>query len=134
MSGASVLSASTILGTPVTNPDGENLGKIEDIVLDLEMGVISYAVLSFGGFMGMGNKLFAIPWQALEPSDTEDKFKLDVTEESLKSAEGFDKDNWPEMDRNWDRQIHDYYGIEPYWERESASSSDTSSEKESFRR
>lgn len=130
MSGASVLSASKIIGTPVTNPAGENLGKIEDIVIDLEMGVISYAVLSFGGFMGMGNKLFAIPWQAMKQSDTEEKFRLDVKQESLKSAEGFDKDNWPEMDRNWDQQVHDYYDIEPYWKRENISSG----ERESSRR
>ena len=122
MSGASVLPASAINGTQVTNKDGEDLGKIEDLVIDVEYGRILYAILSFGGFMGMGSKWFAIPWRKLEPSSTEKKFALEVTKESLTSAEGFDKDNWPEMDRNWGKAIDEHYGVDPYWEGEARSS------------
>jgi sporulation protein YlmC with PRC-barrel domain len=60
-----VLSASTISGDKVCNLEGEDLGKIEDLVVDLDTGKVAYAVLSFGGFMGMGDKLFALPWQSL---------------------------------------------------------------------
>lgn len=118
MSGASVLPASAINGTQVTNRDGEDLGKIEELVIDVEYGRILYAILSFGGFMGMGSKWFAIPWMKLEPSSTEKKFALEVTKESLESAGGFDKDNWPEMDRNWGKAIYEHYGVDPAWEGE----------------
>ena len=119
MSRATMLSATTIVGTDVVNPDSESLGKIEDLVVDLEWGVVSYAILSYGGFMGMGNKkLFAVPWQAFTPSNSEDKFVLDVSEDTLKEAEGFDKDNWPEMDQSWGEEIHERYGYQPYWEQD----------------
>ena len=79
-------------------------------------GRIAYAVLSFGGFLGLGDKLFAIPWSALE-LDTEDKcFILDTDVERLKEAPGFDKDHWPSMaDERWATSIHDYYHVTPYW-------------------
>lgn len=118
MPATKMLSATTIVETGVVNPTGEDLGEIKDLVIDLEEGVISYAVLSFGGFMGMGNKWFAIPWQAFEPSASEKKFVLNVPEQALKDAEGFDKDHWPEMDRNWGASLHEHYGYRPYWDRE----------------
>jgi len=117
MSSAATLSASSIIGTEVTNSDGEDLGKFEDLVIDLELGVISYAILSYGGFMGMGNKWFALPWRAFSPSNSEKKFVLGVSEEKLKDAEGFDKDNWPQMDRTWGAALYERYGYKPYWER-----------------
>jgi sporulation protein YlmC with PRC-barrel domain len=111
-----VLSASTLTGDHVYNTKGDELGKVEDIVLDLESGRVAYVVLSFGGFLGMGDKLFAVPWHALT-LDTDGKaFVLDVPKERLKNAPGFDKDDWPDMaDRAWGAQIHTYYGRDPYW-------------------
>ncbi|MGH8727571.1 MAG: PRC-barrel domain-containing protein [Burkholderiales bacterium] len=115
--GPQVLSASTITGDEVRNPEGQDLGKIEEVMLDMSSGRISYAVLSFGGMLGMGDKLFAIPWNSLE-LDAENKcFVLDVDKETLKNAPGFDKDNWPPFaDTKWASQIHSYYGSRPYWE------------------
>jgi sporulation protein YlmC with PRC-barrel domain len=110
-----LLSATTIIGDTVRNKSGDNLGKIEDLMLDLEYGNIAYAVLSFGGFMGMGNKLFAIPWKALTLDAEEKEFVLNVAKESLEDAPGFDKDQWPEMSHEWGAQVHDYYGVNPYW-------------------
>ena len=111
-----VLSATTLIGDDVRNPDGENLGKLHEIMLDLDSGKISYAVLSFGGLLGMGNKLFAIPWDALTLSPHEHKFVLDVPRDRLEKAPGFDKDNWPDFaDRTWGTSLHAYYGREPYW-------------------
>ena len=110
------LSSSSITGDAVVNPQGEDLGKIEDIMLDVGAGRVSYAVLSFGGFLGMGDKLFALPWDALKLDTENHRFILDVPKERLENAPGFDKDNWPNMaDRTWGSSVHDYYGSKPYW-------------------
>ena len=78
---------------------------------------MAYAVLSFGGFMGMGNKLFAMPWKAFEFSNTENKLILNVDKKKLETAPGFDKDaKWPDFaDRTWGAGIYKYYGYDPYW-------------------
>jgi hypothetical protein len=83
---------------------------------DLEHGRVAYAVLSFGGFLGVGSKLFAIPWDALTLSADEHQFILDVPKERLKKAPGFDQDNWPDVsDRAWGAEIYRYYNYRPYW-------------------
>jgi sporulation protein YlmC with PRC-barrel domain len=111
-----VQSASTLIGGDVHNPQGENLGSIKELMLDVELGRVAYAVLSFGGFLGMGDKLFAIPFGALKLNDAKDHFTLNVPKERLKEAPGFDKDDWPSAaDRTWGREIHTFYGVEPYW-------------------
>lgn len=113
-----VLSATTIIGDAVRNPEGEDLGRIEEIMIDLDEGRVAYAVLSFGGFMGLGDKLFAIPWQALSLRPDEHRFVLEVSRETLEEAPGFDKDNWPDTsDREWLVRVYRYYGYEPYWGR-----------------
>lgn len=111
-----VLSATTLIKNAVKNPQGENLGEIEDFMIDLTSGRIAYAVLSFGGFLGIGDKLFAIPWEAMT-LDTEEKcFVLNVDKEILKEAPGFDKDNWPATtDDEWLLDVYEYYGYPPYW-------------------
>ena len=111
-----VLSAGSLSGNSVKNGAGEDLGKIEEIMLDTDHARIAYAVLSFGGFLGMGDKLFAVPWEALK-LDSDDKcFILPVAKERLEQAEGFDKDNWPEFsDPRWGGAIYRHYDIEPYW-------------------
>lgn len=112
-----VLSASTLAGDPVVNSAGEKLGKIEEFMIDLENGRLAYSVLSFGGFLGMGGKLFAIPWKALSLDTEKHEFVLNVDKEILEKAPGFDKDNWPDFaDRSWGSGIHKYYGYQPYWE------------------
>ena len=112
-----VMSASTLDGDPVKNPQGEKLGKIEDIMIDVPTGRVAYAVLSFGGFLGMGDKLFAIPWTSFMLDEDEKCFVLNVDKETLKSAPGFDKDNWPDMaDATWRTEIYSYYGAKPYWD------------------
>ena len=105
------LSASTIKGDKVVNTAGEDLGKIEELMIDLQDGRIAYAVLSFGGFLGMGNKLFAIPWNALTLRVHEHAFLLDIPKETLEKAEGFDKDNWPATNREWLATMYKYLWI-----------------------
>ena len=111
------LSASTMIGSEVKNAAGERLGKIEDFVLDLESGRIAYAVLSFGGFLHIGNKLFALPPKALKFSAEGGEFIVNIDKSILKNAPGFDKDNWPDVaDRGYATKIYAYYGFTPYWE------------------
>lgn len=108
-------SVSTLEGTTVINKAGENLGKIEDFMVDLATGRIAYAVLSFGGFLGIGNKLFAIPINALKLDLNKESFILNVDKERLENAPGFDSSNWPDMaDPEWGSKVHSYYGVQPY--------------------
>lgn len=110
------ISASTLMGDRVVNRSGEDLGKIEEIMIDVNKGRIAYAVLSFGGFLKIGEKLFAVPWETLRLNTEEKKFFLDVSEDKLKNAPGFDKDNWPQTpDRSFQSDIYDYYGYKYYW-------------------
>jgi sporulation protein YlmC with PRC-barrel domain len=114
-----VLSASTLAGDSVKNAAGEDLGKVDELMIDIPSGRVAYAVLSFGGFLRMGNKLFAVPWGALTVDEDRKCFILDVDKAKLENAPGFDKDNWPDMaDTAWGSQIHSYYGRKPYWETE----------------
>jgi len=112
-----VVLASKIIGEAVVNRQDKNLGKIHELVIDAKEGRLVYAVLSFGGFMGMGNKLFAMPWEAFEFSNTENKLILNVDKKKLETAPGFDKDaKWPDFaDRIWGEGVYKYYGLEPYW-------------------
>jgi sporulation protein YlmC with PRC-barrel domain len=112
-----VLSASAVIGDSVVTPAGEGLGKIEEIMLDLEKGRIAYAVLSFGGFLGMGEKLFAIPFEALKLDASREHFIFDIDKERLKKAPGFDKHNPPQAaDRTWGAEVYKFYGYKPYWQ------------------
>lgn len=112
-SGRSIRPVSNVIGSRVRNSAGEDLGKIEQIVLDIRRGSIAYAVLSFGGFLGIGDKLFAVPWIALRIGSAEDDFVLDVDRNVLENAPGFDKHAWPDMaDPGFMAAIHGYYGLE----------------------
>jgi sporulation protein YlmC with PRC-barrel domain len=109
--GPAFMAASTLNGNDVYNLQGEDLGDVKEIMLDMHSGKVAYAVLSFGGFLGMGEKLFAVPWAALKLDTGNKRFTLDVSKERLKSAPGFDKDSWPDMaDPEWENVIHSYYG------------------------
>ena len=112
-----VLSSSTICSDRVKNATGEDLGKIEDLMIDLYSGRIAYAVLSFGGFLSMGKKLFAIPWEALTVDTIKKEFVLKVDRTRLEKAPGFNKDQWPNMaDPTFGSTLYSYYGLKPYWE------------------
>jgi hypothetical protein len=107
----------TVIGSNVVNTKNEDLGKIEDLVLDAGAGRIAYAVLSFGGFLGMGDKYFAIPWNAFRFDLAEKRAVLNVDKKLLENAPGFDKDKWPNMaDSTWGTGIFKHYGYVPYWE------------------
>lgn len=95
--GPELMGAGTLLDEDVYNHKDEKLGHIKEIMLRMTNGTVAYAVLSFGGLLGMGDKLFVVPWQALK-LDTENKrFVLEINKDRLRDAPGFDKDEWPDM-------------------------------------
>jgi sporulation protein YlmC with PRC-barrel domain len=108
--GPELMGAETLLGNEVYNRDREHLGDIKEIMPNTKSGDVSYAVLSFGGILGLGDKLFATPWKALKLDTVNKCFVLNVAKESLNKAPGFNKDNWPDMaDPTWMQSISDYY-------------------------
>ena len=113
----SPVKASSMIGTDVINPKGDDLGDIKEVVIDPSTGKVAYAVVSFGGFLGLGEKLFAIPYSAFEYDADQNKYVLNVNKERLEDAPGFDADNWPSMaEEKWNRDVYKYYDREPYWE------------------
>lgn len=110
-----LLSSSSLSGDDVVNAQGESLGEIKDFMIDLDTGNIAYAVLSFGGFLGMGNKLFAIPFEAMRVDTVEKRFVLDLPKEKLENAPGFDQDHWPQhADDTFLNEVYNYYGYGDY--------------------
>lgn len=108
--GPALMGANTLIGNDVYNSQEEDLGDIKEIMIEMSTGKISYAVLSYGGFLGIADKLFAVPWEALT-LDTENKrFILNVEKGRLENAPGFDKDDWPDMaDPQWQEKIKSFY-------------------------
>jgi len=105
-----VLRASQIIGMTVQDNDGKKLGDIKDLVIDPEDGGIQYAVLDFGGFAGIGDKYFAVPWEALQLDQVNKKLSLDVHKKDLKNAPGFDKKNWPDLNLS-QVMIYEFYEV-----------------------
>lgn len=95
MSTYGMLSASTINGTNVKNHQDEHLGDIKELMIDTSNGKVEYAVLSFGGFLGIGDKYFAVPFESFQIDRENKVFLLDANKDFLKNSPGFDKDNWP---------------------------------------
>jgi len=112
-----VLAASSLQEGRVRNGANEDLGKIEEIMIDIPSGRVAYAVLSFGGFLGIGDKFFAVPWNALRLDEGAGEFVLDIDRKTLESAPGFNKEEWPDMaDPAFGGAIHGHFGHTPYWE------------------
>lgn len=106
-----------VIGRSVQNPADEDLGVIKEIMIDKLSGKVAYVVLESGSFLGLGGKLFAIPWNAIHYEPEKKSFILNVDKEKLSNAPGFDPDNWPDMaDRTWGQTISRYYGAKAYWE------------------
>ena len=109
--GPGIMAADTLTGEKVVNEAGDHLGEITHIMLDISAGTIAYAVLSFGGLLGIADKLFAVPWHALALDIDNKWFVLNVEKDKLRDAPGFDKNHWPSMaDATWAKEVHAYYG------------------------
>src|SRR4051812_16206149 len=105
-----VLKASDLIGMKVQGADDKKLGDIKDLVIDPEDGGVQYAVLDFGGFAGIGDKYFAVPWEALQLDTKSKKIWLDIQKNDLKDAPGFDKKNWPDLSLQ-QVDIYEFYDI-----------------------
>ncbi|MEO9078791.1 MAG: PRC-barrel domain-containing protein [Rhodanobacter sp.] len=104
------MSASTLHGDTVKNHKGDTLGDLKDIMIDTTNGKIAYGVLSFGGILGMGEKLFAVPWEALKVDGENKQLLLNIEKDRLKDAPGFDKDHWPNFaDQAFSDKMRSYY-------------------------
>jgi sporulation protein YlmC with PRC-barrel domain len=109
---AKTFQASKLIGLNVRNKEGEKLGTVHDLVLNIETGKIAYVALSVGGVLGVGEKLFAVPYNqlAFDHGKNEQFFVLDMAKEKLEAAPGFNKSDWPNFaDPNWTNKIDNYY-------------------------
>lgn len=112
----SLIASDRVEGTAVRRPNGDKIGHIERLMIDKITGKVSYAILSFGGFFGMGANLLPLPWARLSYNRDVEAYQLDITDEELKRAPSFmaDKDfDWG--DRTQEEELHRYYGVPPYW-------------------
>lgn len=107
-----IVKGSKIIGKSVQTMKGKEIGEIQDLAIDELDGRVRYAVLSFGGLLGLGEKYFAIPWEALYLSDNKEHFALAVTEKELENAPGFDRNNWPDFaDPVYYATIYEFYHV-----------------------
>ncbi|MPV59595.1 photosystem reaction center subunit H [Burkholderia sp. HI2761] len=114
--GPDVMAARTFEGDRVLTMDGDDIGKVTHIMLDVRAGRVAYAVVSSGGLLGIGDKLLAVPWNALVLDAERECFVLPVDTARVREAPGFDKGRWPTMaDPEWAEALHAYYGRSPYW-------------------
>lgn len=110
-SAAGDMRASKVIGMKVRNPQNENLGKIDDLVVDVNNERVAYAVLAFGGALGMGDKLFAYPVGVFQPTADHKELVLNLDKDKLKAAPGFERKNWPDWNKDTYRaEIERYFG------------------------
>lgn len=111
-----LISSEKVAGSKVENIKGDSLGHIEEIMVDKISGRVAYAVLNYGSFLGMGGKLFALPWDILKYNTDRDAYVIDLPEDRLKSAPSFEASDWPDLgNRDYGKRIHDYYGSRADW-------------------
>ncbi|HTE33225.1 MAG TPA: PRC-barrel domain-containing protein [Chryseolinea sp.] len=104
------LTATSIIGDKIENLDGDDLGKIDNLMINLQSGEIEYVVVEFGSFLGMGGKLFAVPYKHLVLNKEKECFTLNRDKEHFKNMPGFDRNHWP------DTNDHTYYqDVDVYW-------------------
>jgi sporulation protein YlmC with PRC-barrel domain len=112
-----IASAGTLIGMDVENSQGEEIGEIADLAIDLSNGRVAYVVVGYGGWLGLGEKQAAVPWQSLKADAAERQFTLNVTTDQLKTLPSFAREEWPQtLDRQWLAQVYSRYGEKPYWE------------------
>jgi hypothetical protein len=111
-----LIPADKVEGTAVYNRKGDKLGSIENIMIDKLSGKVAYADMSFGGFLGMGDKHHPLPWSILKYDVDKGGYVVDLDKKMLENAPNFDTDDDVDWgDEAWGRKVHDYYGVPPYW-------------------
>lgn len=113
---ARLISSDKVEGTAVRNVSGDKVGTIERVMIDKRAGKVAYAVMSFGGFLGMGQDYVALPWHILRYNENLDAYEMNITENQLRGAPAIAR-GWDTgtVSRDWERNVHTYYGVDPYW-------------------
>ena len=106
------LTATSIIGDSVENNEGENLGSIDNLMVNLHTGLVEYAVVEFGSFLGMGGKLFAVPFKEMRINPAKKVFVYNRDKDYLKKSPGFDKTHWPDTNDHYFDYVDNYYGTE----------------------
>jgi hypothetical protein len=110
-----LIAGDKVSGTSVYNATGDHLGDIHDLMLDKQSGKVAYAVMSFGGFLGIGEKYHPLPWSTLNYDTREGGYIVNLSKDQLMGAPTYDASATPAWDRDYEKNIHDYYRVPPYW-------------------
>jgi len=110
-----LIASDRVQGTSVRRPDGEKIGKIERVMIDKVSGKVAYAVMSFGGLLGVGERYYTLPWQKLDYDETKLAYVLDITKSHLQSAPVLNSEGESPPDRSAERALHEHYDTDPYW-------------------
>ena len=111
-----LISSAKVEGTNVYNRAGDSLGSIHNLMIDKASGHVAYAIMSFGGFLGIGDQFHPLPWSVLKYDTNMGGYVVDLDKEQLEGSPAFDAGSEPDWrDRTYENKIHDYYGVGPYW-------------------
>jgi PRC-barrel domain len=117
ITGKPLIESDRVEGTTVYDPQGKNIGSIKRLMIEKISGRVAYAVMSFGGFLGMGEEEHSIPWSKLTYDTGLGGYRTDITEDQLRGAPAFTRDrSWDWSDRQRERELHDYYRTRYYWD------------------
>jgi hypothetical protein len=109
----SLISSEDVEGTEVYDAAGKNIGQIDHLMIDKMSGRVAYAVMSFGGFMGLAHSHYPVPWAALSYDTSLGGFRTNISEQQLKDAPKFSDDSY--TDRDWETRTHEHYRVPAYW-------------------
>jgi uncharacterized protein YrrD len=112
---APVIPAKKVNGSDVFSQNGEHLGEIDDVMIEKRSGEVVYAIMSFGGFLGIGEKYHPLPWPVLNYDKGKDGYVVNLTKEQLKRAPYYARDELSDNDLAWRQKVFDYYETPPYW-------------------
>ncbi len=113
---SSLIGSDKVEGTAVYRSNGDKVGAIERIMIDKRSGKVAYAVMSFGGFLGIGEDYYPLPWSLLTYNPKLEGYEVNIAEQQLNGAPKYGKhESWDWSDRTRERKVYDYYGVTPYW-------------------
>ena len=111
-----LISSARVEGTPVYNQDGEKVGHVKEVMLNKKTGQVAYAVMSFGGFLGIGERYHPLPWDVLDYDPAKHGYVVTLDKKALENAPSFGPEESERLlDRGYLSGMYDYYGSAPYW-------------------
>ena len=111
-----LIASDKVEGTAVRRSTGDKIGTIQRVMIDKRSGNVAYAVMSFGGFLGLGEDYYALPWNLLKYNESLDAYELNMTDEQLRGVPSYSRSADESFrDLGWEQRVHDYYGVPPYW-------------------